>query len=347
MALSLSLFPPEKVISLDVLQRACGFRDRSATKMAITELEERSIVSRMEDTDAASVVTVHGLMHEVLEDEQVHGAGEAKDEGGASAAVQYFEAFHLVRESARFDALRIAKENHGEELGDEEEIVLAAVKQNGGALKFCSERLRGEEKMMRAAMKSFGYHRVEGMLQFGDDVTEMVERILRGDLEEEEEKLGLDAPETLISVNNLGELLYAQGKLEEAEVLFRRALEGSERVLGVDHPDTLTSVNNLGTLLEAQGKLEEAEVLYRRALEGRERVLGVDHPGTLQSVNNLGMLLQKQGKLEEAEVLYRRALEGCERVLGVDHPSTLISVARGSRQAGGSRATVPTCSRGE
>ena len=60
--------------------------------------------------------------------------------------------------------------------------MLAAVKQNGGALKFCSERLRGEEKMVRAAMESFGYDEVQGMLQFGDKVTEMVERILRDDL---------------------------------------------------------------------------------------------------------------------------------------------------------------------
>ena len=214
------MFPPEKVIPLGALQRACGFRDRSATKMAVAELEERSIVSRMEGTDAVTVVTVHGLMHEVLEEERLRGAGEEKDDGGDSAAEQYFEAFHLVSESSRFDALRIAKENHGEELGDEEEIVLAAVKQNGGALKFCSERLRGEEKMVRAAMKSMrGY---AGMLQFGDDVTNMVERILRGDLEENEKKLGLNNPETLTSVDRLGGLLLNQGKLEEAETLLRR-----------------------------------------------------------------------------------------------------------------------------
>ena len=119
--------------------------------------------------------------------------------------------------------------------------------------------------------------------------------------------MGVDHPDTLISVNSLGGLLEKQGKLEEAEVLYRRSLEGRERVLGVDHPNTLTSVNNLGVLLEDQGKLEEAEVLYRRALEGRERVLGVDAPETLRSVNNLGTLLEAQGKLEEAEVLSRRA----------------------------------------
>ena len=48
------------------------------------------------------------------------------------------------------------------------------MKHNGVALKFCSESLHGEEKMVPAAMERFGNERVEGMLQFGDDVTKMV-----------------------------------------------------------------------------------------------------------------------------------------------------------------------------
>ena len=90
----------------------------------------------------------------------------------------------------------------------------------------------------------------------------------------------MDHPNTLTLVNNLGDLLQKQGKLEEAEVLYRRDLEGRERVLGLDHPSTLTSVINLGSLLYKQGKLEEAESFMRRALEGHERVLGPEHPNT-------------------------------------------------------------------
>ena len=73
-------------------------------------------------------------------------------------------------------------------------------------------------------------------------------------------------PRTLISINNLGMLLKAQGKLDEAGVLYREALEASRATLGDRHPSTLSSINNLGMLLQAQGELDEAGVLLREAL---------------------------------------------------------------------------------
>ena len=90
-----------------------------------------------------------------------------------------------------------------------------------------------------------------------------------------------------MSVNKLGALLKAQGKLDLADPYYRRALEGRGRTLGRDYPHTLTSVNDMGSLLQAQGKLSLAEPFLRRALEGYERTLGSDHPNTLWSVNKL------------------------------------------------------------
>ena len=53
----------------------------------------------------------------------------------------------------------------------------------------------------------FGYNEIEGMLQFGDDVSTMVERIMKEDLKEKEERLGADHSSTLTSVSFLGSLL--------------------------------------------------------------------------------------------------------------------------------------------
>ncbi|OBT66186.1 hypothetical protein VE03_05134 [Pseudogymnoascus sp. 23342-1-I1] len=177
-----------------------------------------------------------------------------------------------------------------------------------------------------------------------------------------EDSLGIEHPDTLTSVSQLGSVLERQGKYEEAEAMHRRALEGNEKVLGVEHPDTLTSVSqlglvlerqamqrrdlqgsekvlrvehpdtltsvsNLGSVLERQGKYKEAEAMHRRALELREKVLGVEHPDTLTSVSKLGSVLERQGKYEEAEAMHRRALELREKVLGVEHPETLTSVS--------------------
>lgn len=53
---------------------------------------------------------------------------------------------------------------------------------------------------------------------------------------------------TLIIVNNLGNLLKDQGKLEEAEEIYQRVLAGYKKVLNPDHISTLNIVNNLSLL---------------------------------------------------------------------------------------------------
>ncbi|MBM4107585.1 MAG: tetratricopeptide repeat protein [Phycisphaerae bacterium] len=132
--------------------------------------------------------------------------------------------------------------------------------------------------------------------------------------------------DTLTSINNMGFLLQAQGKLDQAGPYYREALEKRRRVLGEEHPDTLGSINNMGFLLQAQGKLDQAGPYYREALEKLRRVLGEEHPDTLQSINNMGALLQSQGKLNEAEPYLLEALEKRRRVLGEEHPDTLASI---------------------
>ena len=87
------------------------------------ELLSKSIVSGLED---GHLVSVHGLMHEVLLALQTQGEGETGATGSiggesksspahppVGSALAYFEAFHLVGSSARWDALREAKETYG------------------------------------------------------------------------------------------------------------------------------------------------------------------------------------------------------------------------------------------
>jgi len=142
-------------------------------------------------------------------------------------------------------------------------------------------------------------------------------------LESRRRVLGEQNPDTLKSINRLGNLLQDEGKLAEAEPYLREALEKRRRLLGEEHPDTLESINALGVLLAAQGKLDDAEKYYREALAKRRRVLGEEHPGTLEVIANLSALLQAQGKLSEAEPLLREALEKHRRVLGEEHKDTL------------------------
>jgi hypothetical protein len=99
--------------------------------------------------------------------------------------------------------------------------------------------------------------------------------------------LGDDHPQALTSINNMGVLLRAQGKLAEAEAYSREALEGRRRVLGDDHPDTLVSMNNLVALLISLQNYHEAEVVgLEHEIRSRE-VHGPAHDKTTDAINLL------------------------------------------------------------
>ena len=139
--------------------------------------------------------------------------------------------------------------------------------------------------------------------------------------------LGNSHPDTMMSVNNFGELYWYQDKLELAAPYLREALTQRRRILGETHPETLKSIVNVGSLLLGQGKLEEAEPYFREALEKTRQLLGEDNPATLEAVNNLGYLLRSQQKFDEAYIYLDQALAKSKRVLGEDHPDTLNSIS--------------------
>ncbi len=92
--------------------------------------------------------------------------------------------------------------------------------------------------------------------------------------------------------NNLGVLLYEQGKNEEALVHFREALKEKPA-----EPDTHY---NMGNLMLRLGKMDEAVGYFERTLEGR--------PFDVKARNNLGNILARQGRFDDALKHYREAL---------------------------------------
>jgi tetratricopeptide (TPR) repeat protein len=143
----------------------------------------------------------------------------------------------------------------------------------------------------------------------------MYERALRG----KEEALGVGHSSTLGTVNNLGLLYAAQGRLGEAEKMYDRALRGY-KALGLDNnAPTLTTVNNLGVLYAAQGRLGKAEQMYERALRGYEALSSVriqQYLPALNTLQSMGDLYTTRAESAKARAMYTRALSGLTSVLG-------------------------------
>ena len=95
---------------------------------------------------------------------------------------------------------------------------------------------------------------------------------------------GPEALSTLISMNNLAEVLRAQGD-RAARVLLEPALDTMKRQFGPQHPRTLACLHNLAETLRAQGKVATARPMLAQALEARQQVLG---PGILTPLSLRG-----------------------------------------------------------
>ncbi|WP_090159183.1 tetratricopeptide repeat protein [Loktanella sp. DSM 29012] len=133
-----------------------------------------------------------------------------------------------------------------------------------------------------------------------------------------------------VALNELGDVLVAQGDLPSALQSYRRGLEIRERLADADpgnagwHRDLSVSLNKVGDVLVAQGDLPSALQSYRRGLEIRERLADAD-PGNAGwqrdlsvSLNKVGDVLVAQGDLPSALQSYRRGLEIRERLADAD-----------------------------
>ena len=124
-----------------------------------------------------------------------------------------------------------------------------------------------------------------------DNAENLFKRALAG----YEEKLGLDHPDTLRTLQNLANIYIEKGRYDDAEKLSKRALTGNKK-LGLDHPNTLWTIENLAIIYRNKGRYDDAEELYKRVLIGREKRLGLDHTNTLGTVQNLANVYRKKGQ---------------------------------------------------
>ena len=131
-----------------------------------------------------------------------------------------------------------------------------------------------------------------------------------------------------LTLNNLGLLLRATGRVTDAEAALRRAVELGEAPYAT-HMEIANylgiALTNLGVLLSDVGRVTDAEAALRRAVELGEAMYATnpDHMeianGLGMTLNNLGLLLRATGRVTDAEAALRRAVE-LNEALHAAHP---------------------------
>jgi tetratricopeptide (TPR) repeat protein len=226
----------------------------------------------------------------------------------------------------------IALEECQKTLDENHPLTIECLKDYGAALSFSEDTAKEAESCLRIAlarcMEVFGenhittfqvMHYLASSISDTTEAEDLYKRALAG----REKILGINHPETLMTLNNYAGILNDKGDLDGSIDAYRRAYLTKLDVLGKHHPSTLVSLSNLVMRTREKGDLIEAEAYGREVLDGYEMNFGPDHALSLDACLGLASVLEKQENYVEAEALYRRRLVGVERSDGLDSPVTL------------------------
>ena len=100
-------------------------------------------------------------------------------------------------------------------------------------------------------------------------------------------------PDSWMSDNNLGFVLFQKGQIEEAITYYKKAIQ--------INPNSYNTEDDLGIALVRIGRVEEAMTQYRKAIEIK--------PDYADAHNNLGNILLQTGQAEEALIHFKKVLE--------------------------------------
>ncbi|MGA8489273.1 MAG: VWA domain-containing protein [Terriglobales bacterium] len=155
-----------------------------------------------------------------------------------------------------------------------------------------------------------------------DDATKLsiAEALFSKVLEAQEKAYGKENTRLIDVLENLGEVLHAEGKLGPAEEAYTRAVVIVEKSFGPDDPKLAMPVQQLAELKTEDGKYADAEKLYKRALQIDESNTGATDPALRDVLTGYATLLEKMNRSAEAATLTLRA-----RSLAA--PQTLKNVA--------------------
>ncbi len=114
-------------------------------------------------------------------------------------------------------------------------------------------------------------------------------------------ELGVDHPDTLLTLARLGDLHTNMGRMKSSREVLESALKVAEQKLGGGHRVTLECRDRLGRSLLEADDWEGAQLHLREATKGYVKALGEGHPDTLDALGYLACLQVWQGDFKAAE----------------------------------------------
>jgi serine/threonine protein kinase/tetratricopeptide (TPR) repeat protein len=127
------------------------------------------------------------------------------------------------------------------------------------------------------------------------------ESYLREGLQYARQLTGKDRVIAAMLYNDLGDIAYRKGDLNEAERMGRAAIDEYRKLPEGQYVEMAATLSNLGAVLIREGQYGVADPFVREGLELRRKLLGNAHPDTAMSLFRLSDLLYREGDYEAAE----------------------------------------------
>eukprot|EP00298_Acanthocystis_sp_HF-20_P012267 c19803_g1_i1.p1 GENE.c19803_g1_i1~~c19803_g1_i1.p1 ORF type:complete len:575 (+),score=231.52 c19803_g1_i1:101-1825(+) len=179
---------------------------------------------------------------------------------------------------------------------------------------FCQNE-KDKENIFSIINESIGADKLNGIVR--ENVRNWVVKFSLSLIEDNTAK---DKKESSLLLNNVGMILFYQGKYQDAEPLLEQSLAIREKIFGQKHLEFSTSLNNIAGLKKAQGKLKDSEGLYKQDVSIMEQNFGNDHLNLATTLNNLATLYYSQERHGEAEMYFKKSLKISEDKFGPEHP---------------------------
>jgi len=135
------------------------------------------------------------------------------------------------------------------------------------------------------------------------------ESYLREGLQYARQLTGKDHVIAAMLYNDLGDVAYRKGDMNEAERMGRAAIDEYRQAPEGKYVEMATTLSNLGAVLIREGKYDDAEPFVHEGLELRQKLLGNAHPDTAMSFFRLSDLLYKKNSYQTAEDAARESVE--------------------------------------